>query len=123
MTTTLTRPTCTIKGCTRNRKAKGLCNNHYQQLRRAGRVTAPEKDTHCSVDGCTNTRTARGYCLGHYTNWKRTGNPEHAPVQQLSRDELVYLRRLVGLPDTGPTAEQIARWRAEETADGLGVAS
>jgi len=111
--TTAIRPSCTIPSCQRDRKARGLCPAHYEQARRQG-ITGTRKPTDCDVDGCSNPRHARGWCIGHYTRWKRTGSTDGAVISQLPRDELVRLRRAVGIPDDGPTPEQVVAWRTEE---------
>lgn len=50
---------CTIAGCGKALKSRGLCNNHYaQQWRKA--------QTKCKLETCTNSSVSRGLCDNHY---------------------------------------------------------
>lgn len=52
----------------------------------------------CAAPGCTGNHRA------------------HPPtyLRPLPEDELMRLRRMVGVPDTGPTPEQVQRWNRIE---------
>ena len=72
----------------------------------------------CDVEGCTNTPDARGLCNRHYRQWRKRGRCEPV-VHALPLAEVIRLRRLVGVPDTGPTPEQWEAWnRLEAHEDG-----
>lgn len=92
----------------------------------------------CAVPGCrtpwtgtANTTKAeqpvekwRGtkLCGMHYQRWRRYGNPEMEPMgnmggrrRKVSQAEIVRLRRMVGVPDRGPTKLLTARWTRQES--------
>ncbi len=54
-------PRCLTVG----RTTRGLCDRHYQALRRAGKL-APRPERACKEEGCTRPYRARGYCKIHY---------------------------------------------------------
>jgi hypothetical protein len=66
--------TCSLDGCSRRVKARGLCNQHYL-IDLAGGVG-------CSVDGCSGLSRTRGYCQVHYYRWHRTGDPGEAALRR-----------------------------------------
>lgn len=64
---------CTVPRCGRVVLARGLCNGHYERLRRLGDVQADTplrtfvpKDGTCVVDGCSGKRHRNGRCQPHY---------------------------------------------------------
>lgn len=67
----------------------------------------------CDIEGCNSRHAAKGYCASHYATWKRTGNPHGARAATVPTAELIRMRAIVGLPPTGATAEQTARWDRE----------
>lgn len=61
--------TCSVDGCVRATRARGLCNTHYH-MRRRGKPLAPFEgmgtpDPRCSFDGCSGAAIKRGLCGGH----------------------------------------------------------
>ena len=48
---------------------RGLCNNHYEALRRKGLFGK------CVVDGCGRGRIAKGFCAKHLHRFNRYGDP------------------------------------------------
>jgi hypothetical protein len=60
---------CTIEGCQRRHKSRGLCHTHYMRLRRRGDPAVTLLDrAHpetCTVDGCSRPWRSRGYCGMH----------------------------------------------------------
>jgi hypothetical protein len=74
----------------------------------------------CSAWGCRYERSSGGLCITHLRRKQRHGDPEIGG--RLPRAEVIRLRRLVHLDDTGPTETQIAQWIAEEGVDELEVA-
>ena len=69
---------CSVEGCEKPARAKGLCSAHYGRKLEA---SAPK----CSIDGCENKSRARGWCNKHWSRWKRHGDPE-AEVQERRYD-------------------------------------
>ncbi len=72
---------CSVAGCDRHLKSKGLCNKHYmRQLKDKGRIGARSKGDvrlfsgesavpegrQCSVTGCGKYAVKGGMCTGHY---------------------------------------------------------
>lgn len=67
---------CTVEGCGKSHKAKGLCNTHYKSLTRYGTLTGPPSVTRgCTVEGCERRHMARGWCAAHHARWYRYGDP------------------------------------------------
>ena len=89
--------TCSVKGCTKPARAKGLCSKHYQQKRysqlkkkpaakkvakkkvakRKSKKSKPAKAPRtgaktCQVKGCNKKVYARGMCGQHFMAWVRT---------------------------------------------------
>lgn len=82
-------------------------------------MTRPRTPRLCEIDGCTKPHTARGWCVTHYGYWQRTGDPLRAVLPRrasraLSPDQLLALRRAVGVPATGPTVKDQKRWHRQE---------
>lgn len=61
---------CSIAGCGRTVKARGLCAAHYARRRRAEVESAA---TPCLVKGCRESAWCRGYCDMHYQQFRRSG--------------------------------------------------
>lgn len=76
---------CEFDGCNRRHKAKGLCINHYQQLRDHGALShlpaTPTQQRVCAFDGCGQPHMAKGLCNGHYL--QRSGGKELAPLRSV----------------------------------------
>lgn len=75
--------TCTVEGCERPYRCKGMCDLHYGRMRSTGstdllpREPRPRKSpSGCSFEGCSRRAHARSYCNGHYRQWK-CGIPLH----------------------------------------------
>lgn len=114
---------CLEDGCTRRYKSRGLCSTHWSQYVKEGRPLPKvwgRAERICTVEECRRKAHARGFCGMHYKQWKADhpdllGTREkHWPRYLLPPNELVYLRRLVGLPDEGPTPELVQKWRDQE---------
>ena len=66
---------CSVPGCQRKHKAKGLCNKHYIRQARTGAWVKPKKDKKkCSEEGCTADAVAKGLCNKHYKRMKKNGD-------------------------------------------------
>jgi hypothetical protein len=65
---------CSVPGCQRKHKAKGLCNKHYIRQTRTGAWVKPKKDKKkCSEEGCGADAVAKGLCNKHYKRLKKNG--------------------------------------------------
>jgi hypothetical protein len=73
--------TCTIEGCGRDAyyRGLGLCQAHYFQIRRNGKVTSAAIHAYgtagCKEPGCGKPHDALGWCEMHYTRFLRHGDP------------------------------------------------
>lgn len=71
--------TCTVNGCDRPHKARGLCQTHYMQFKRGAPITETiksrvrDKPLECVEDGCSNPVKANGLCKMHYQRKLRHG--------------------------------------------------
>lgn len=82
---------CSVAGCERPSRTKGLCEGHYGRHLRGAPLDAtplkgrPEQHSNqgkmCSVDGCERPATAKGLCPGHYYR-NRTKVPADAPLRR-----------------------------------------
>ncbi len=94
--------TCTVTGCDRPVRARGMCARHYTDLPRPlpcvhGDCTKPAvtrtglcadhgNPPGCQVDGCDRKGQAGGYCERHWKRIKVHGDPlAHIPIGQLQR--------------------------------------
>jgi hypothetical protein len=91
---------------------------HYKRWQNGTDLNAPPRVVEvvhresCTVENCNNKHQARGFCHVHYARWNRTGSP--MGKGPLPRSEVVRLRRLVGVPDDGPTPEMCKEWEYAE---------
>lgn len=63
--------TCSLDGCTRPYRARGMCGPHYNAWHRQRARTAVV----CSVADCARPAHARSWCKKHYRRWLRNGDP------------------------------------------------
>ena len=78
---------CSVEGCDKPFRSKGLCATHYTRLwkhgdplkvLKRGSITGPRKHKWpptCSIDGCDRSTWARGWCDTHYDKWRKYGDP------------------------------------------------
>jgi hypothetical protein len=64
------KKTCTIAGCKRAYRAKGLCFFHYKKWRRDEIEGRPARYETCSKEGCRKKVAAHGMCEEHHAAWK-----------------------------------------------------
>lgn len=70
---------CSVEGCNRLSKYKGMCGMHYKRQWRHGDVdycddrTKPVNLEKCLVEGCELRGATKGYCHTHYLRWTRYG--------------------------------------------------
>lgn len=81
---------CSIPGCDKPFKGRGLCEMHLVRLRRHGdplvKGPAPRARRVCSVEGCAGLHQAKGYCEPHYRKYLKYGSP-HASAPAFQRQE------------------------------------
>ncbi|HSN13078.1 MAG TPA: hypothetical protein VLT61_00500 [Anaeromyxobacteraceae bacterium] len=77
---------CTVQGCKRAYRAKGLCFFHYQKWRRGEMEGRPARYGTCSKPDCKKKVAAHGLCQEHFDAWKKgrkknqVATPEAAPA-------------------------------------------
>lgn len=67
---------CSIDGCEKELRARGLCGTHWARWRKTGTTDDPEpkyKSDFCSIDGCDKHRKTLGLCEMHYYRRRRNG--------------------------------------------------
>lgn len=74
---------CSVEGCDRVAKVRGMCQAHDARMRKTGDVQADKplrakgnNDGPCSVDGCERQAKAKGMCDPHYDRVRKTGDPQ-----------------------------------------------
>jgi hypothetical protein len=74
--------TCSVDGCDRPHKSKGLCSPHSQRLAKTGDLqsdlpigTRKRVLGECAIDGCDRPLLCRGWCAAHYQRWTTYGDP------------------------------------------------
>jgi len=55
---------CKIEGCSRQARAKGYCNIHYNKWRKGEYGKTRYKP--CKMEGCTKRRYLKAYCEDHH---------------------------------------------------------
>lgn len=93
-----TTRTCSIDGCAKPFRAKGLCAYHYQRMWAVGDPLAPRKARspkidavcrmRCKHSGCSShvgPRGARGYCPAHYEVWRKQNDSRTCTVEGCER--------------------------------------
>jgi len=64
------KKSCSVQGCKRAYRAKGLCFFHYKKWRRGElEKRSPRYDT-CHKEACKKKIVAHGLCQEHYDAWK-----------------------------------------------------
>ena len=71
------RPLCSIDGCERVRKSRGLCNTHNERRRRGGSLDKPvgRRGGLCDLEDCNSPHYSLGFCEKHYNRLRRHGDP------------------------------------------------
>ncbi len=62
---------CSVEGCKRAFRAKGLCFFHYKKWRRGELDGRPARYKTCSRPDCRKKTAAHGLCQEHFDAWKR----------------------------------------------------
>jgi hypothetical protein len=66
------KKTCTVQGCKRAYRAKGLCFFHYKKWRRSELEGRPSRYVTCSKPECKKKVVAHGLCQEHFDAWKKS---------------------------------------------------
>ena len=61
---------CTVAGCKRGYRAKGLCFFHYKKWRRGELEKKPPRYDTCGKEGCRKKVAGHGFCQEHLDAWK-----------------------------------------------------
>jgi hypothetical protein len=103
---------CSVPGCARKVRARGLCDSHYQRHRRGQTVTTPLRSygiTGCSTDGCAREHAAGGLCYYHWSQarkpsrWRQRTPAEVEEMRQLHSQGISFeelARRFTCAPST-----------------------
>ncbi len=82
--------TCSIDGCQRSARTKGLCPGHYERLRTTGSTGTTALRTRrspvphlCSLDGCDRPYKTGGLCETHYWRLLKHGVPGPAAIRPI----------------------------------------
>ena len=94
---------CSIEGCGKPLRAKGMCGTHYERTR-CGRTLNPKpRSTGCSVEDCDREHQAKGMCKYHHLQeWQRQ-NPERNIINRRrwnSRHPYRFAARRLGVSES-----------------------
>jgi hypothetical protein len=64
------KKTCSVTGCRRAYRAKGLCFFHHKKWRRGEMEGRPGRYPTCHKENCHKKVVARGLCQEHLDAWK-----------------------------------------------------
>lgn len=81
---------CTVTGCEKPHKSKGLCGGHYQRRKRGLPLDAPlgtksSREGTCTGPECSDPVLAAGLCSAHYEQ-QRSGKPLTVKRQYVERE-------------------------------------
>lgn len=110
-------PLCSIDGCARPTKSRGMCDVHYKRWwrRSKGRGSTVTDPRLCDIEGCNNPHFGHGWCRMHHQRWYTHGDPH--VVNKPSVDQRIWPRVQVD-HDTG-----CWNWSAPLTRLGYGMVS
>lgn len=85
----MTKPTCSIEGCTNPHYGRSYCAFHYQRVRRHGdpRRGRAVVVRFCDVEDCGRRAKAKGLCGLHYRRVAQHGKPGPAGPTRAARSE------------------------------------
>lgn len=109
---------CSVEGCERPVKGKGMCNMHYLRWYKHGNPLVggrPPRAKTCSIDGCEKDVLARGWCNMHYTRWQNHSDPLGGSSTFVGDPAKWLLERL------DYTGDDCLLWPYAETKNGYSV--
>ncbi len=74
------KKTCSVTGCKRAYRAKGLCFFHYQKWRRGEIEGRPRRWNACSKPDCKKKVFQHGLCQDHFDAWKKSRKKNQVAV-------------------------------------------
>lgn len=101
---------CSFDGCGKLHYAKGLCQGHYNQLRK-GHSLRPLRTPGpigCRFAGCGNQARSRGLCSGHYMQLRIEGPEALRPLNQGTRAGRRRKRQLCSFDGCGRKVASVA---------------
>lgn len=69
---------CTVSGCKRAYRAKGLCFFHYKKWRRGELEGRPSRYDTCGKPECKKKVVEHGLCQEHFEAWKKARKKNQA---------------------------------------------
>lgn len=106
---------CSEEGCPKPRLAQGLCQMHYNRVRRHGHTGRLFPSGPCPMDGCERPIYARGLCALHH-NRQRHGIPADLPDTKRQSDEDRFWARV----DKSGGPEVCWPWTVKRSWSGYG---
>lgn len=70
---------CSVAGCKRAYRAKGLCFFHYKKWRRGELEGRPKRWIACSNPECKKKVFQHGLCQEHFDAWKKSRKKNQVP--------------------------------------------
>jgi len=64
------KKSCSVQGCKRAYRAKGLCFFHYKKWRRGEIEKMPARYDTCHKEACKKKIVGHGLCQEHYDAWR-----------------------------------------------------
>src|SRR5512133_488391 len=69
---------CSVPGCKRAYRAKGLCFFHFKKWRRGELEAKPTRYDTCSKPDCRKKVVAHGLCQDHFDAWTKSRTKNQA---------------------------------------------
>lgn len=88
---------CEIEGCKRRAVTRRLCDKHYRRLLNTA-GRIENPDRGCAVPGCSRPHGSLGYCERHYGRFKRHGDPTAGIADQGAG--LAFIEQVLAAPPT-----------------------
>lgn len=107
----MTTLTCSIEGCERPSRGRGLCSSHWTSWARSS-----DERPRCRIAGCDRAAISRGWCNSHYLQWRLHGDPTHGKPRDRRPPEQQFADGYVVNPETG-----CWEWTKDRWASGYGV--